>query len=538
MGNKNRRSVVHRHPEKNILTKLRDYTILIYLFAVLLVYPLYLENGYYSVAFGKWKFFLYVTILFLIVMLVCGAASAVRSRGSTLKLVFSGGLLSDKAAGAYLLLSLVTLWTCENGLAAWMGTEGWYMGLVAQLLFAFLYFSFFLKTPLIRPLVIFHGIGSACSFLIALLQRYGFDLLRLYDGMPDETVRDYLSTLGNRTWFAGYVCTAFPLGVYFFWKTCEKRELLASGVYVLLSFCCLATMNTDSVYAALFIVFYIILLLSLGSREKMVKFCLLLDGWFVSCFLMSGLRMAFSDAVRELRSLSCIFLNMRIAAAGLALAMLATGYSLWRQQNGREILKQRVFALRRLILGITAVVIISCILLIVLNTAGILERWFGFSITNSYFLFDDSWGDYRGGTWKLTVRMIAELPLRQKLFGIGQDCFAWYAYSNAEYSEILVNTWGSTILANAHNEWLNQWLCMGLVGGTAYLMIFIFSIRECLKASERKEVSPFVPAVGLCVAAYVVNDFFGYQQASAAPIIFILMGSAAGVLKRNPISNK
>ncbi|MCD8130957.1 MAG: hypothetical protein LUE16_06710 [Lachnospiraceae bacterium] len=45
---------------------------------------------------------------------------------------------------------------------------------------------------------------------------HGFDLLRLYDGMPDETVRDYLSTLGNRTWFAGYVCTAFPMGVYFF----------------------------------------------------------------------------------------------------------------------------------------------------------------------------------------------------------------------------------------------------------------------------------------------------------------------------------
>lgn len=157
------------------------------------------EYGYYSVAFEKWKFFLYATISFLAVMLAFGVVNVAHSRGSAVKTTFSGGLLSDKAVGLYLLLSIVTFCTCENRLAAWMGTEGWYMDLIC------------------------------CGFMTECRMRLSGIICPRWETEPG--LRD--------------MCVQhFRWEYIFFWKSCEKRALLVSGVYVFLSFCCLATIAT------------------------------------------------------------------------------------------------------------------------------------------------------------------------------------------------------------------------------------------------------------------------------------------------------
>ncbi len=515
------------------MKKIMNIVILLYLLAVLLVYPLYLENGYYSVAFVKWRFFLYSSLLFLAVMGVYVITVVVRSRGNALKKAFKSGELPDKAMGLYLLLSIITFLTCQNPQAAWMGTDGWYMGFVAQFLFGVLYLVFSVKPPTVKVVVIFHCLGAVCTFAIAVLQRYGLDILHLYVGMPDEVVRDYLSTLGNRSWFSGYACTVFPLGMYFFWRAQDKRKIFLAGTFTFLAFCCLAVMNSDSIYAALIAVFFVLFVLSIDSFELLTRFCALLEGWLGACLLMSLLRLLFSDSVKILRGFSGIFLDVRIALFCTVMSALLVVGCIQLQKKEVQISDKGAKRIRRFLLLFMAAAMVVCVLLIVLNTGGMLEKRFGFSIANSYFVFDDFWGDYRGGTWKLTIRMIAELPLMQKLFGVGQDCFAWYAYSSAGYSETLIYIWGNTILANAHNEWLNQWFCTGLLGGIAYLLVFLSVARTCLKASMTKKVPSFVPAVGLCVTAYMANQFFCYQQASATPIMFILMGSAVGALKQS-----
>lgn len=167
----------------------------------------------------------------------------------------------------------------------------------------------------------------------------------------------------------------------------------------------------------------------------------------------------------------------------------------------------------------------------VLNTTGFLQEWFGVTIQNKYLLFNDSWGDQRGHTWKLTVQMFGELPWYRKLIGVGPDSYALYAYSTPEFTQALQQVWGTSIMTNAHNEWLNSLLCYGILGGVAYLAIFLGGAYETLVKADLDKVNPLVPGIGLCASAYVCHNFFCYQQVCVTPLLFILLGVAVSLRK-------
>lgn len=178
--------------------------------------------------------------------------------------------------------------------------------------------------------------------------------------------------------------------------------------------------------------------------------------------------------------------------------------------------------------------------------------------------------------------MFMGLPLFQKLFGVGADCLAAYSYGRPDYAAQFYAFWEDAILTNAHNEWLNLFFCQGIVGGLAYLASFVSVAVTCLRdrtadagavpgaetssgantqgvtetspganTQAATEISPgantqgvtetlpdtgndmgVIQAVGLCVAAYMAHNFFCYQQICATGPIFVLMGLAMALLRK------
>ena len=79
------------------------------------------------------------------------------------------------------------------------------------------------------------------------------------------------------------------------------------------------------------------------------------------------------------------------------------------------------------IIGVLSAAVLA-LLLIIGNTAGLWEKWFGITFHNQYLLFDNKWGSDRGFTWKAAAGMFAEMTPLRKLFGAGPDCFKAYSY--------------------------------------------------------------------------------------------------------------
>lgn len=526
---------------KKIIDKIWAVGLVLYLFAVLLILPLYIYDKYWDMAWYKWQVYLNSTcflLLFAGVLLIIGRLYRLFVKADAK--VSKTKLLTDYIVAAYGLLVVISFITCPGKAAAWMGTEGWYMGVIAQLLFVATYFLFSGKRVAVGVLLVFHGIASAFCYFYAICQRLGNDWLYLYWDMPAEVVRDYLSTIGNRTWFSAYICTAFPIGMYLFWYVKKTWARWLSGAYMLLSFCCMVMVNSDSMYAGLFAVIFGLSVLSVGDVDKWKRFGEILVLWFGACIVMLILRDTIPEFPQDARGLSRLFLNLKVSlpafclslACRAVLELAAGGIKGCKWHLGKKTITQLDYAQKRLYQGrVLKIALLMCITLVVFIYCNTTDAG-GAIIDNNYLVFGDAWGDNRGHTWKLTLKMFSELPLTQKLFGAGADCFAYIAYSNEEYAAALQSFWGTDILANAHNEWLNSLFCFGILGGLAYLGIFGAAAYECLGKSDVEQSHPLIPAIGLCVVAYMTHNFFCYQQVCATPIMFLLMGVASQLKKR------
>lgn len=499
-----------------------------FIFFIMVFFPLYYRDKYYDIAYYKWTLYVFVVLIFLILLLFLSVFERL------IKIKKAKYIFVDFVVIAYGVVVVICYITCPNKMAAFMGTDGWYMGMVAQLLFVFTYLAFSRRRSHEKICMFLICMGSISCFVIGILQRYGLDFLHLYWEMPPEVIRDYLSTIGNRTWFSAYACTVFPVGVYMFWKAQTKEKLLVYGIYTCITFACLVTINSDSAYAGVGVVLYILLLLSFGNSERIKKYILILIMWFGACCVMALWRIPNKNLVRDLRGLSRLFLNIYFVFPMFLLFILLY---FWLNKYKAKINETDKYKWRRIVLQATVIIIVACIGLIIINTYGLLQKWFGITLNNQYFYFDESWGDYRGSSWMFALKMFSELPLKQKLFGVGADCFAYHAYGNSEYSRYLESIWGEAILANAHNEWLNSFVCFGVVGGILYISIFINALITCLKKVEDNSVSSIVPAIGLCIAGYMAHNFFCYQQVSATGVIFVLMGIAMCQAKESIKSN-
>lgn len=527
---------------EQILGELQNYGMGIYLFAVLMLMPVYIFDHYWEMALSKWKIYLAATMGLLVatvcILIAKSLIRILKRKEKPIKWSWLNINGLDIAVFVYLLMVLLSFGTCTDKRAAWMGASGWYMGILSQLLFVGTYYFFAkVKVPS-GVLLILHGATTAFCGFYAICQRYGWDWMYLYWDMPAEVVRDYISTIGNRTWFSAYLCVAFPIGMYIFWRATKKWVYHLSGVYLFVMFQGMLVTSSDSIYMALMAVLWVMGLLSIGDTQKIKRFLEILILCFMNSTLMSVVHLISPEFPKGLRGISGILADWRISLPLLILSLLlwivmslkdgsisckwyhgkSGGLEDWTKEKKNKWQKWIVFGT----CGLGALLL----LFIYFNTAGVFQKMFGITIHNKYLLFDDSWGDSRGHTWRLTLQMFGELSWKQKLFGVGADCYAMYAYSNPQFSQVLQSLWGESIMTNAHNEWLNSMFCLGLLGGLSYLACFLMTIYQCLVKTDLQKVHPLVPSVGLCTVAYVCHNFFCYQQICVTPFIFILMGVA------------
>lgn len=530
--------------------EMRTMATAVYFLLIFLMFPLYVENRYQAMGDCKWKFYCAVTVLYLAVMLFTTLPGLVRAVKDRRRPVVG---ICDLLVGAYGICVLISFALCGDKQAVWQGAEGWHMGVAAQLLFVASYFVLSRSRIPVSWLVACNAAGSGVCFLIGILQRLGYDFLNLYEGMQKVELSDFLSTIGNRTWMSGYACAVFPIGVYFFWKLGAEAYsgaagaggaillrggglwLLLWGAYSALAFMGLAATYSDSAYIGLGVVLLALGILSVGDRAKMLSFCQVLCLWFGSSLFMCGVRALRRGHVRDERGFSVYVYNWRWMLAGLIICVLFTVavriyYAYGRRREAMSAAQRG--RLQRRCTAAAAGCGVLLVLLVACNTTGILERLFSVTLRSPYLYFDDAWGDMRGGTWKMVCRMFGELPLHNKLFGVGADGFAAYCYGSLEYAGELSAVWGDAVLTNAHNEWLNMFFCQGIFGGLAYLGIFAGGIVACLCGAEDK-AEPVARAVGLCLLAYAFHNFFCYQQICATGVIFVLLGAAMSLLRGN-----
>lgn len=498
----------------------------VYLFFLFVVLPLHMQNGYEMLGDVKYFFFRNCSVICLGMWLVM-----------EMLFLFGGRIWKkqrhDKTAGRE---NLVAVWqkirpgsvdifvlgygvcslvsACLSSFdVAWQGHNEWYMGAVSQLFFVAIYFliSGYYKQE--RWSVYAVEAAFFVIVVIALVSRLGFDVLGLYRGYTENDwgFSNMLSTLGNINWFCGYcsVILAFPLAGYLYAKGIVKKVLLY--IVSILGLVILVIQGSDSGPVLAGVAIGICLVSGIRKKEFFERGLLLATGTCAGVLLM-GWAITVLDNWSATPSESWIYSNMTagiwIALGSLALVLYLV-YKLGERYSAKA--KMEYFIkLMVILMGITAVML------------GVLAiiMW---SRQDSH-----AWGSGRGTLWRLAWDGFCQADLKGKLIGAGPDCFKDYLNSLGMSTVITTEgRWANAVFVNAHNEWLNHLVNLGLAGVICYAGIFIAAWRRYRG----------MMLAWLMLGMYGVHSLVSFQQVLNTPFLFATLGICEAVYRQKTKAN-
>ena len=525
-------------------------TLAIYLFFMFVIYPLYYQDKYYNMGEAKWSFFKTVTyfwsddngqflfpgiVIFLLAFFCWFVYDIFRVNRAKEWFDIKKTSVTDWFVLAYLLFCCISsILTPYKNLPEQSGIvlepaqynvlggySGWYMGLVAQIAFVLLYYfvSRFWRWDTI--MMILYLSAASLVFLFGVLNRFMIDPLGMYTDLDPSYISQFLSTLGQATWYSSYVVQLFPIGVFIYWYSERPWVRKLSFAYVVLGSMTLITQGSDSAFYAIIAIVSSLFYFSFMENKYLVRWLEIMLIMLLSWRVIGFLQMAFPDAAVDPGTL--MIFGSQNPLLWLVIVILAAVWFFARKadrENNLDI--NRLKILRTVYFAVLVLGILGGITYIILNSNGLLPA--NLSSDNWYLLFNDKWGSDRGGSWRVTLdsirQTITDDPVRF-FFGAGPDGFFNTVY--IYHSEFLFNKWGeNTILTCAHNEFLTQIVNVGIFGGIAYIGIFISAIVRFAKAAEKH---PETIAAIMCITAYMAHNFFCYQQIICTPVIFMIIGA-------------
>ncbi|MCD7807101.1 MAG: O-antigen ligase family protein [Lachnospiraceae bacterium] len=497
----------------------------IYLLLLLVVLPLYMEDGMIQIGNVKYYFFRNRTLLFVILISVCGLF-VLKSCRWTWSWV-------DIAVLAFAAASLLSFCLSSDKQTAFWGYEGWYMGLFSQLLFVWIYFAVSRGYDGEEYVWILAAAGAAVVFALGILNRMGFDPLGIYDGVKGIGVyamlddgnwvyHHMLSTIGNENWYCGYASVTSGICLYYgYSQTGWKKIVGLTGT--LISFMTLVTQGSETAYFVILLMLLVLLMVSLDQRKNFMSFLDVVLMLPLACVLLqiygsvsaAGLRMNDDSSLKD-------FVLWKGWGTVLIFFLILLAVEMIRERKNKTDLIAGKPLRKAAAVSLVCGVIIAVVLLILCQVS---DPVWGVFHNNGYLRFSYSWGSYRGGLWYMAIFSWLHGGFKNILFGVGPDCFANAVYGTFNVGEIISDV---VIYANAHNEWLNMLVNEGVFGAVSYVSIFLCAFFRIWKNRAGKGI---LLAALLAIGGYLANGMFSFQQTVSTPLIFAVLGMAEAQIR-------
>lgn len=514
--------------------------VMLYFVIMAVIYPYYAPGGYVRIGEVKYEFFRNVSLIFwaLVTGLILFFILVRRDFEWVVRNYRKMSVTDWFAYGYFVAVLLSYLCSPYKKQALW-GAQGWYMGVVSQVIFLMIYF-YFSRYFCYNPGWIFLWLAAAFGvFLLGICNSYSF-----YPIAMEGQTEGFISTLGNINWFCGYWSVTAPVGILLYWCSKEIGIRFAVGIYCVVAMLAGLTQGSSSAYLVFIALFVLLFFLSLRSNERFYRFLELCMMFAVSCLAARGLTYlpGFSyryryygvDGQEGLASFV-----WESGAAGWLLLILAVFYILLRVlgHHGTFSIGKHKWLWAVVGMGIAMAVCIMAFLLLLDN--GVLYfREVPSTMERDGYLelaIEEDWGNGRGATWSCGVEAYRNMDTLHKLVGIGPDSFAGYVYDLPHLARKLSDRFGNLRLTNAHNEQITLAVNTGVFGLLCYMGILITAFVRYLKRAGRHPVL-YLCAVG--VLGYTVHNLVSFQQVLSTPYVFMALGIGenriyADKIKRN-----
>ena len=475
---------------------------------LLLVFPFVFRYGYMDITEVRFRFF---AMLSSFVFVGCVLAKLPRL-GMPTRLSPAAFVKREPLSAVFLLFFAAMCLSAafsDYREASLTGNEGRYMGLWTYLAIAMMFFWLSRCHVLsMRTLVVFSGVCSVVAVL-TMLQFIDIDLLHLLRGVSLEEMSNFLSVFGNINVYAAYLSTAAPIAMLMscFAET-KKMRLLFLG-FSFFGFIGLLTSNSDSSYIAYGSAFFLLFLL-IGRSPVMLKRYIRLLVTLFAAMIVFSIAFYAAKGIRGRSGITELLTTPPVPYIGIAFSGLLYWVAARFFSTEKRIGRLRILVLAAACLG-AAAVLGAVVYFSVFNTT------VNIGYPEKFLRFNDHWGTDRGFVWSRLLFIFRDSPLKQKLFGYGQETVAVILLKF--YGQEMMTELGY-VFDNAHNEILQYLLTTGLFGLLTYLGVLAVAIRTGFKKG-----SPVLKkALALAVASYAAQSVFNIIQPISTPYLFMLIG--------------
>ena len=520
----------------DILEILCHTGVYIFLFFFVVIYSFYAPEGYIQIATNKYQFFRKMCLITAGIMIPLVTLNYIVSPAEDTSGKKKQGIsLTDLFVLLFVLVNIISFFFTEYREEAVWGTSGWYLGFAMQLFFIGIYImiSRFYDWK-IDVLPVFMGV-TFVLFLWGILNRFSvYPIDMHYDS------ESFLSSIGNINWFCGFWSVFFVVGAVLYVVT-EKRSLrIFSGIYCVVALGLAAVEGSDSAFISMGVVFFLLFLLSFQKTEYMKR--LLEEGMFYcgACQVMRLITVIAPESLNRAGFTIELMLGNLTLVVFIILAILrisleradkkykkCTADNAVREEQTETELIHKWKWLKYTFIGLTIIVAVVYLILLIINTRtpGILGPLSKYPV----LLFDGHWGSNRGSTWRDGLLIYKTLSWRQRLFGVGQDCFSIYGYSIPELEARFREEWPTSRLTNAHNECITYLVNLGIFGMLSFIGIFWSSFKRLIEKAAKE---PICYVFAASVLSYFFHNQFSFSQVLNTPYIFMMLGMGESLMRR------
>ncbi len=494
-------------------------------------FPLLLTpDKYVGLTEGKYGYFLFITIAYLVLLLFRRTTAAMigeEKLSLPAKKTFAGISFAQYAMMAYLLVAIVSAVCSEHSDSVWKGA-GRFDGLLTLLLYGVLFFCASAYGKLDKWHIGAIGISMTLFSVIGILQLWGIDVLNLYPEGMYYAGTYFVTTIGNIDVVATMLCITLPLMCVAVVTGEDKRRwLLLIPIGLCLFF--EVMINVDAGTMGLLVTAAIMAPILLRDRRQIMNGMLLLSVLFAAMFLAHSINISYTLPATDGEALALstsvafgMFEKLLVCAAGAcALIWAALRFALKKEFK----LKPAVFTA---VLALLVVAAVAGGLTYAYNNCDEDENGGqGLVYVIGQVMhgnFDDSFGSYRLLVWKRALPMAMENPV----IGTGPDTFA---IEFTQRYQADVEAAGLNVTYDfAHNDFIQTLCNLGILGLLAYVLVLAGVAIGFFRYACRDKWTAMLGASVLC---YCVQSFFAFTIIIAAPAFYIILGLLDGRNREN-----
>ena len=495
----------------------------LFLISMFTVFPIYLTDKLFNVRVDRLHYFIatnLILLFFIFATYICGI-----DKPKWPKKLFKLSV-TDWAMFGFLVVNAVSTLLSDYGKDALTGAQGRDSGLILISVYVLCYFmlSRYLKCK--EFVYDIFAIASCIVCLIAVLHEFYIDPLDLINSIKEEQRETFITTIGNINLFSAFVCVALPVVVAMLVMSKEIFITIFYGIVTSICFMGLIVANSDSGYFGLVAFMAVLFVFACKNAEKMFKYFLSIFIMLLSCKIINLMSIIFNGEMRELDTLpNTLVFDKRTYMFMSAAGFFAIIFYIVKLKFGGKSFPKAVQIAAGILVGLCAFSIAFVFFYFsFINTAADLG-----SLTK-YLRLNDQWGTHRGYAWIRSIFLFKNGGIKNMLVGTGPDTFG--PVIKAIYREDMLKRHGS-VFDNAHNEYLNYLVTIGILGAMAYITALVsYSIR-CVKRC--KDNVGFLIVI-LVVTSYCSQALFNLATPIVTPYLFVFLGIGEAYIRRNDMS--